>query len=219
MRYPEHSAYERLYARYLRPERMNELLDKAGCLQGLVLYDLCGGGGRLSLAALERGARVTLVDESVEMALSARERSPGVRVILRSVREALTLLEPADVVVCQQAVNYWLSAEMAKKVAMAVKPGGRFVFNTFNRKPSRTPQIKPYLLDGRQYVEMSWLRTDEQGTEVVEHVQVCEGMAPHTTTFAWISREQYLQWLSPYFDCTEDVDSATSVWTCVRKAL
>jgi SAM-dependent methyltransferase len=136
---------------------------------------------------------------------------------VRSVREALSLLEPADVLVCQQAVNYWMSAELAKMVAQAVKPEGRFVFNTFNKKPSHEPTLKEYTLDGRAYAEVSWLRVDDAGREVVEHVQACEGMAPHTTRFAWIDREAFARWLSPYFSCVEDVDHATSVWTCFRK--
>ena len=215
MDYPAHATYAVLYARYLRPERTRHLLGLAGDVRGKTLYDLCGGGGRLSALALQAGASVTLVDESAAMA--GAQPLPGLQVRVETVDHALRVLPPADVVVCQQAVNYWLDCDSAWDLAGVVRPGGLFIFNTFNTKPERTPQVKTYAFAGRQYVEVSQLVCGDR-SETVEHVQVCEGLAPHTTRFRWIAREQFRQWLEPYFVCDELVDGATSVWRCVRAA-
>lgn len=211
MDYPHHSTYARLYARYLAPERTEQLLDLAGPLAGAKVLDLCGGGGRLARAAARRGARVMLLDQSAPMAGES-----GVQWHQASVEEALVsaagpFREVFDVVFCQQAINYWLTEMTARQLAMHMAPGSRFIFNTFNKKPTTVPVVKAYAHDGLRYVESSHLVGD-----TVHHVQICEGMAPHMTAFAWISPGQLRAWLGPYFALTEHLDGATSVWVCVR---
>lgn len=211
MDYPHHSTYARLYARYLAPERTEQLLDLAGPLAGAKVLDLCGGGGRLARAAARRGARVMLLDQSAPMAAAS-----DVQWYQSSVEDALVSFsgpfrEVFDVVFCQQAINYWLTEKTARQLAFNMAPGSRFIFNTFNKQPPAVPLIKAYEYEGLHYVESSHLVGD-----TVHHVQICEGMAPHMTAFAWLSREDLTRWLAPYFTLTEHVEGATSVWVCVR---
>lgn len=215
MDYPSHEVYATLYARYLNPARTQQLLALAGDLRGKSVLDLCGGGGRLAQLAAKAGARVTLVDESAAMA--AGGATAGLTVLLRPVEHAFLTVQPADIVFCQQAVNYWLTEGTAWDLAGVVKPGGLFIFNTFNAKPSPVPRTKDYVLGGRHYVEISQL-VEGAREDMVEHVQVCEGLCPHVTRFPWISPDQFQRWLRPWFDCEEQVDGATSVWRCVRRA-
>lgn len=218
MNYPAHDLYAKLYARYLKPARCEQLLDLAGPLQGRRVYDLCGGGGRLARLAAQRGAQVTLIDESVLMTpppdLAAAE---GLEIVHADVPSALRLLPPAHVLLCQQAVNYWLNEESAALVARATTPGGCFVFNTFAQRPSSQPRVKQYEEEGASFAELSWLVEGPEGQEVVEHVQVREGYSPHTTRFAWIAPERFEAWLQPHFDCHVLHEGATSVWKCVRR--
>jgi 2-polyprenyl-3-methyl-5-hydroxy-6-metoxy-1,4-benzoquinol methylase len=213
MAYPTPSDYAHLYARYLTGRRTEQMLDAAGPLDGLKIVDFCAGGGRLSRMALARGAQVTAVDES---ALMLNWAVPGIETHVRSVESWATSFagtQEFDAVFCQQAVNYWLTPHMAQEVADILKPGGVFVFNTFNRAPSRVPTVKQYELDGATFVEASWLT----GTNTVEHVQMREGEAPHTTQFQWISQLEYRNWLSAFFELTEIVEGASSVWVCTRR--
>ncbi len=214
MDYPSHETYERLYARYFQGNRTAQLVALAGPLAGKQVVDLCGGGGRLSAAVLAAGAAGSLiVDESGPMASAA---PLGVTVRIRPVFQWLQAAPDASVEVafCQQAVNYWLDAVCAAQLGRVMKPGGVFIFNTFNRKPPAVPVLKQYELQGRAYVEASWL----SGGDWVEHVQMCEGEPPHTTRFRWISPEQFRTMLQPWFELEELVDGAATVWRCVRRA-
>ncbi len=213
MDYPSHETYERLYARYFQGNRTAQLVAMAGPLAGKQVLDLCGGGGRLSAAALAAGAaQVLLVDESGPMASAV---PAGVTVRIRPVFAWLQAAPDAsvDAAFCQQAVNYWLDAVCAAQLARVLKPGGCFIFNTFNRRPATVPALKHYALEGRSYVEASWLSSGDW----VEHVQMCEGEPPHTTRFRWIAPEQFRVLLEPWFELEEFVDGAASVWRCVRK--
>ena len=214
MPYPEHTTYHRLYERFFQTERNEQLLAPAGNLEGKNVADLCGGGGRLSRAALARGARVTLVDESVPMTQAA---PAGITVVYRDMvtwLQSFGMGPEFDAMFCQQAVNYWLSREVVSDLADRLKPGGVFVFNTFNRKPPEIPKVLQYEVDGVSFVEVSWLTK----AGMVEHVQVREGEPPHTTRFKWISPEDYRAWLGSDFDLHEEVMGGSSVWTCTKKS-
>ena len=215
MPYPGHEAYSSLYARYLKGSRSQELLELAGHISGKKVADLCGGGGRLSHLAWASGAQVTLVDESAPMT-ELSNAGCQVRVVNRSIKSwmgAFFQPDEFDVVFCQQGINYWLDAWTAETLAEMIRPAGIFIFNTFNRKPSTTPAVKQYELGGVNFVEVSWL----VGENCVEHVQIREGEAPHSTRFQWISSDKFRELLSPYFECTENIDGVSSVWVCTRR--
>lgn len=216
MDYPQHSLYEVLYARYLAPGRTGQLLDHCGSLDGRAVLDLCGGGGRASLEALRRGARhVTLVDESIPMSAHLAGE-PGLHLYHSAVDHALMSRLPGgpfDAVVCQQAINYWFDATLMPLLALHLAPGGRFVFNTFWDAPAFMPSPKQYTHEGRQYLELSW-RSDAR---TIEHVQVCEGLAPHTTRFQWVSPEEFEAALAPLFNVVEHREGKTSVYVCTLR--
>jgi len=213
MEYPKYDEYALLYARYLTPARTEQMLDLCGLLEGKHLLDLCGGGGRASRAAVARGAAgVVLVDESYPMAGGVHE--PNVTVWVGSLKKTLkALLVPGgfDVAFCQQAINYWFGSALIKQVHKQLKPGGIFVFNTFNEAPPSFPAPKSYEYDGRKYMELSWL----SAPNTVEHVQICDGEQVHTTQFQWISPKRYRQVLSPYFEVEEIRAGKTSIYRCI----
>jgi SAM-dependent methyltransferase len=216
MDYPVHVHYALLYARYLAPKRTEQLLDLCGDLTDAHVLDLCGGGGRASLEALRRGAsHVVVVDESVPMSQHLRH-TPGLRLVHESVEEALEsplATQPFNAVICQQAVNYWFAPALLAQLHRQMAPGSVFVFNTFWREPAAYPVPKEYVHEGRRYLELSW-RTE---SNMIEHVQVCEGLPPHTTRFMWVTPEQFHQTLQPYFTVQEYRDEATSVYQCTAR--
>lgn len=218
MDYPDRETYRKLYARYLTRRPAAVLLDLAGDLSGKRVVDLCGGAGELSVGAAERGAAdVTWVDQCAQMCDTAAVLAAGVSVHHMDV--GLWLFIPkrkesrADVIFCRQAVNYWLDGDGALSVAENLRPGGLFIFNTFNRKPAAKPTVKEYELEGRKYVEVSWLGPDN----VVRHVQNCEGLEPHATRFDWISPKKFREWLGPFFEVEERRHGGTSLYRCQKK--
>lgn len=215
MKYPDHTTYAALYAKYYSGRDVGELLDLLEPLKDKRVLDLCGGEGRLSIAAVKRGAReVILVDSEDEMMPKTFEYPVYPHVI-----EAETYLHYQalggwryDRIACRQAANYWLTDETAELAAKVLPAGGIFAFNTFNEKPPEKPRVKEYDYDGHSFVEISWLVGD-----MVHHVQVRDGMAPHTTVFKWLPRETLHSILAKYFHVHEIVCGKTSLYKCVKK--
>lgn len=210
--------YEALYASYLRSDP-NELLDAAGIppggWPGLLVLDLCGGNGRLSLAARKRGAEVRMVDADGEMCDSHGLGKQGVDVRINSVelmlQERMWLSHSPlfGAVFCQQAVNYWLTRSTAKDVAQNMVPGGVFVFNTFNTLPSTVPAFRERDMgDHYEYEALHSVRG------VVHHVQLREGYAPHVTSFMWIPPDEFERILSPHFEIERRTNGRTDIYVC-----
>lgn len=216
MNYPDKETYRALYSRYVADQGrpISQLMDHAGDLKGKLVVDLCGGAGEIAAESARRGAlAVVLVDESSDMVDFNVLKKAEVSYHYGCVENFLNN-HKLDVAFCRQAVTYWLTDESARDLAKMLNPGGVFVFNTFNNKPSEKPTVKEYTLGSKQYkyVEVSLLIGD-----VVHHVQCREGMEPHTTQFKWISPERFREMLAPYFEIEEKVDGATSIYVCYKK--
>jgi len=121
--------------------------------------------------------------------------------------------ESTDVVFCQQAINYILSDTLAKDLAQVLKKGGLFIFNTFNNKPPNNPQINSYHCDGFDYTEVNWSGEND----IVYHVQIREGLAPHSHSFFYFSPDRIAEILHPYFIITRIDKGKSSIYKCQRK--
>lgn len=118
--------------------------------------------------------------------------------------------EQFDVAFCLQAINYWFCDETVGMVERVLRPGGLFVFNTFNVKPPETPVVKQYDMDGDSFVEVSWSVGD-----IVQHVQIRSGMEPHFNSFRWVSPDEFHATLGKYFSrVNEKVNGPSSLYVC-----
>ena len=217
-KYPDYQTYRALYARYFDGGRsVVELLQLLQPLRGVRLLDLCAGEGWVTIAALDEYVReVVLVDQESAMIPADMLDHPQVRVQIMPVRDALLQMhvrsESVDRIVCRQALNYWLNPETAKLAADVLAPRGILAFNTFNERPSEKPYVREYKLGDHSFVEVSWLIGD-----TVHHVQVREGMAPHHTSFKWLSPRTIRQLLELYFDVDHERRGKTSLYKCMKK--
>jgi len=202
--------YRLLYSRYFE-RKPEELLALVGPLTGKKVLDICGGNGRASIAALAMGAsECTLIDSCLEMIPD--DLDPRIRVENVEVCHAFRYMLDYDVAVCQQAINYWFDEDTIRLLYEAMVPGGVFVFNTFNQRPSTKPMVKEYEYKDLNYVEISW-----RMGEVVQHVQICQGMEPHTTSFQWIPSITFKMTMKPWFEVTEIKIGKTTIYKCVRR--
>jgi len=216
-KYPDYETYKKLYQRFYDGRSSGKLIEFAGSITEKTVLDLCGGDGRLSLEAVKRGAKsVWLVDQERVMVSNEVFSDPRIKVFIDTVESRLKQFiednEYFDYVFCQQAVNYWLNRETAESVAKVLRKDGVFVFNTFSNKPSETPMIKKYEIDGRKFLEVSWLVGD-----LVHHVQKREGLPCHITSFRWLSPNYLAEILNPYFSVTVKKESNASLYYCQRK--
>ena len=220
--YPSNKTYEKLYAAYMKKRPPSELIDLAGDVNGKVVWDLCCGGGAVTVNCLERGAKkVVAVDSSMDMSKDLREQGLSyamdgkLRVYTDDLRAWIPThgdMDEPDVVICRQAVNYWMNEKSAADLAMYMPPDSVFVFNTFHGKPMRKPKVREYEHDDKWFIEVSWLVGD-----TVHHIQVRDGMEPHVTSFQYLSPLDFDRILTPHFAIVVQRDGNTSLYRCVRK--
>jgi SAM-dependent methyltransferase len=200
--------YDALYAAWLTEP--TKLLDLADFKAGDRVLDLCGGTGLVSHAALLRGALdVTLLD------IAPRAAHLGHLWPIFQEREgraeAADRLLPHDyfdIAVCRQAIGYLDVRRTAQAVHKVLRPGGRFVFNTFER-----PRwgLKTYKLNGTRYVEASgYLR------RMVLHVQAGLGVGLDVTKFHWHSQHALHEALAGLFAFDEIHEGRSVYYVCTR---
>ena len=213
MKYPDYDTYTKLYGRYLT-KSVEPFFDGVD-LKGKRVLDLCAGGGQLSQYALDHDCGEVLMVDTAPHMLNPSFNHNDWRVARVSSPVEWFLMDfkdiPYDVVVVRQAINYWFKNVSGEDIARVVKKGGVFTFNTFGNKPSETPNVREYFHQGIAYKEISYLVGD-----MVHHVQVAAGFAPHMTSFHWISPDEFRQKLSPYFIIREVVDGPSSMWYCTK---
>jgi len=185
---------------------------------GLIL-DLCCGGGRITRDALRRGAkRVIAIEECPQMLKDwDYKNNPKITVLQTSVQKALRnwdLMNFGKVrtAICQQAVNYWLNRETAVLLHKILEEDGTFSFNTFVNIPSRIPQIKTYSLNEKQYTEITYI----ENNDLIHHVQICEGLPPHTTSFQWLSAEKIQEITKDLFSIHTLVSGPSIIYHCSK---
>jgi len=220
-------SYNMLYKRFLK-RGPGQMLDLAEFKQGDSFLDLCCGTGRASLEAMRRGAsRVISVDKTREKLYehkfnldNGNGKEPeyfargfptffehNVRDFLYSIRNAY---DKFDCIFCQQAINYWIHEECAGLVKDVLTSKGKFIFNTFNKKPSELPVVKEYVINGLHYAEVAQLVDG-----IIYHGQFCEGYNPDFQQFMWISTERFMEILKPYFNkITVHTDGPTDIYVC-----
>ncbi|MBP3461828.1 MAG: class I SAM-dependent methyltransferase [Bacilli bacterium] len=211
MKYPKYYIYEKLYRRYFL-KGVNYIIKEADLTSDDRVLDICGGNGRLTKELVKFSNNVSYLDQEKDMIPLDLEQL-GIKIYNESIENFVdNASEKYTKVFCEQAINYWLLNIDIKKFSGLLEKGGLFIFNTFSNKPSNKPMIKEYNLDNKSYLEISYL-IDKK----VYHIQVCEGYEPHFTVFGWISREQYIKLLSPYFDIEVKDDGKSSLYICKRR--
>ena len=223
MSYPDYKTYEKLYKRYLRKDPGDLLCASSfrDNLEGIAVLDLCGGNGRFSIMAAKRGAKVTLIDQERKMVPENLTEDFGIEVIIDDVSTGLdTFLKQRrrfDLVVCHQAITYWLDAVTARKLSYVMHLGSVFVFNTFNQEPSPGVTIKEYEINFYKFREVI---SYEPSTRTVSHVQTLlngdDGPLSHSTVFRFIPMEDFFDILytSPFYQVTQTMFGKTTIWTC-----
>jgi len=201
--------------------------------EGDSFLDLCCGTGRASEEATDRGASRALAIDETAAKLSCVFELQGFMSEYSGIKRGPMEFQQYDVrqffydtgglanmmfdcIFCQQGINYWLKTEdrigatSAELVSKALKPNGKFVFNTFNKKPSEDIVVKEYKIDDVHYAEVSQLVDG-----VVHHGQFCDGLPPDHQEFNWISTEEFMSLLKPYFkNISIHKDGPTDIYIC-----
>jgi len=202
--------YNKLYARYLG-RNVDRLILAAGPVEGKRVLDVCAGSGAVALRAKELGASFTMAHDLSSLMLEGLAER-GVDEV-SSEWHYDTEVFPSDdfstfdLVVCRQAVNYWWSSKGLVELLEALHIGGHLVFNTFHGDAwtdAAHPTTREYEIDGLHYAETHWRVDDE-----IHHVQCCEGMPPHCSSFGFFSREDFATTLN-------DESNHVENWTVER---
>jgi SAM-dependent methyltransferase len=217
--------YDRLYARYVG-RNLDKLILAAGPVEGKRVLDLCAGSGAVAKRAKELGAAsVTAADKSRKMLGGLFEQGVDQVIVLEDDPRDVTLNNIAeqvgtgyDLVISRQAVNYWWNINSLGEAMLPLKPGGVFLFNTFHGDTwtnAHHPSTSEYKVGILHYAEVWWL-----DDTVIRHVQCCEGMPPHITTFDYISRgvfqlsiEDHGEFISEWH---VERDGNTDIYMCQR---
>jgi len=210
--------YEILYKKYImRP--VDHLLLAKGSIKGKKIIDICAGTMRLSARAIQLGCdQVWAIEPSEHMIPAKYKRHIGncesklfiTKSNLDYIPYDVKYDIKYDIAFCQQAINYWFKDKILKCISKVLKPDGKFIFDTFNTKPSAKPTTKLYEIDGIKYREISQLYGS-----TLYHLQMCDKTAPHFTKFNWIPPKRFNKELHKVFRDVEcRVDGHTSVYIC-----
>lgn len=113
-----------------------------------------------------------------------------------------------DLVVCRQAINYLDLDKVAAAVHRVLKPGGRFVFNTFG-KPRWT--ARTYLHGGKRFFEVAGFWRDH-----VVHVQAAPSIGLDVTKFRWHKPEEIKRAMGGYFLVKETLQKNSAYYLCTK---
>lgn len=211
MKYPKYTIYEKLYKNYFK-KGVDYLIDLGNVEKGDKVLDICGGNGRLSKTLLTKTTDVSYLDQELDMIPDDLEKN-GIAVYNTSVQDFIESCQyKYNKVFCQQAINYWFLKVDIKKFASIIEKNGLFIFNTFNKKPSKCPTIKEYSIDNIKYIEISYLVD-----HVVNHIQISEGYEPHFTQFDYIDEKTFESILTQFFDLNIITTKNTSIYVCRKK--
>lgn len=211
MKYPKYEVYEKIYKRYFE-KGVNYFIKEANLNPKDKVLDICGGNGRLTKELKKKVNNVSYLDQEKDM-IPKSLKELGVTVYNQSIQDFVSKTNNKyNKVFCEQAINYWLLKIDMNKFSKIIDKEGLFIFNTFSKKPPEKPMIKEYEIDGKSYIEISYLINKK-----VHHVQIREGFEPHFTAFDWISEEEYTNILSPYFNIKIIDDGKSALYICRRK--
>ncbi|MEM9357290.1 MAG: bifunctional 2-polyprenyl-6-hydroxyphenol methylase/3-demethylubiquinol 3-O-methyltransferase UbiG [Pseudomonadota bacterium] len=107
---------------------------------GLIVLDVGCGGGFMSEAIAQRGARVLAVDPAAKAIDVARKRAATSGLLIDyqvGTGEVMNLADNSvDVVVCVDVLEHVQSVPRTlAEIARVLRPGGLFAFDTINRNP------------------------------------------------------------------------------------
>lgn len=221
MKYPNYNDYRAMYAKYINRENLLVMMDLVEDYKDKNFMDICAGDGAATREALKRGAKSCMaVDQEPSMlAKDLKQGRDEIRIFAGAIETLLYKKEPDfihtsfDIVFCRQGINYWYDSKHMEQLAKWMNEDGVFIFNTFNKKPSRRAQTKEYQIDGVYFTEISYLVSDC----IVHHVQIREGYPPHLTQFKYLSERDFKDGLDPYFDVELRRKNNTDVYICKKK--
>lgn len=212
----DYQDYKKFFRRFLLKDICSYL--KVADVTGLEVLDLCGGGGRLSYAAEQAGAkRVVLVDKDRDM--TKYYSGLVTHVYNMSVPEFLYKYELGkfDVAFCIQGINFWFGKRYIEDLTHHLKPGGLFVFNTFNTLPILEVTIQKYSIDDVSHIEVVVKEELSFGT-YLHHMHVTDGYAAEVQSFRWVSPDEFLDALTPYFKVDRSSHGKSDTYVCTLKS-
>ena len=210
--------YKVLYKRYLQ-KPVDDLLLAGGDVKGKDIIDICAGTMRLSERAMELQCNKIWVIERCSSMIPRKyynvaDDDGKLKLSYIPVEniEYENLNVKYDMAFCQQAINYWFGLHSLESIALRLKPGGKFIFNTFNKRPSKKPTTKIYTINGLHYCEAYQLVGED-----VYHTQMCDKIPPHFTSFRWIPKSTYHDVLSKVFDKFGTITNGkTTIYVCEK---
>jgi ubiquinone/menaquinone biosynthesis C-methylase UbiE len=119
-----------------------------------------------------------------------------------------------DVVVCRQGIGYLDIHTVFPAISRILRPGGQFIFNSFDR-PKRFG-FKGYQYEGATYNEVHLYLFGH-----VFHLQFREKMKPDVSVFRYYSPKTILENLMPFFTWKVIRKGNSIYWFCTpsRKGL
>lgn len=201
--------YELLYRRWLG--NPGKLLDVGGFKPGMTVLDLCGGTGVVASEALRRGASYVLLYDLAPRGPHEMDQLAGDAERLWSTLLAVDQSPSRfDLIVCRQAIAYLNVENVAVNVTLCLRPGGKFVFNTFI-EPRWS--AKRYQLDHRRYVELA----GHVGRRCW-HVQAAWPGGIDVTTFQFTPIDEMIDVLTKHFTVRVETSDRSAYFICSRRS-
>lgn len=220
----KHDIYKVLYAKYLHEDKAAEWLEyykdiKGDIVNPFFVLDAACGSGRLGKSIWKLldshddyvDCHVDFVDVSMQM--MDKEPANHYEYYVNDISSHSGTLKKYDLIVCQQAINYFNLDRISETFSSLLKKNGVLIFNTFSKEPSSKPNVKEYIYNERKYVEVA-----QNISGIVHHIQICEGVPiMHQSKFPYISLEDFKKALSQKFNINIYEEGSSATFCCQKK--
>jgi len=224
--------YEELYAKYLNTEQIEKNLAHFEKIEGESFLDLvCQNGTTTDIVLRKNPKSIYMIDICTGIVPYYFKYLPKIKIFnngaIDSIQGIFNYGEKIKNIFCPN-INYIFEDDLFFNLSILLEEDGMFVFNAITNKPNKDITFNKYEFNKKKYMEIDYLIEEisieiEYGKEFnspkeyIQHIQICENMDPHITSYLYLSPETLKKELDKYFNFKIIKNENNDTYVCKKK--